>query len=300
MTILNSQTIEQLRGLELRAKVVVDGAYSGAHRSAGRGFSVEFAEHREYSAGDDLRYVDWKVFARRDRVYVKQFETETDFQCHLVLDVSESMTYRGPKSVLSKWGYAQLLSAAIAAVVTHQQDRATVTTITDRIVGRARATGQLGDLIAFLESTAPLTPSAPGATEEPVLGQSLNELAELIRRRGLVLVFSDCLTDSESLLLGLRHLQFQGHDVTLFHVVDAAEEEFPFDEPLQLQGLEALGEQKVDARWLASAYREEFREFREALEQGCRDHRIDYRLTRTDIEPERLLRDFLTARMGQR
>lgn len=301
MTILNPETIEQLRGLELRARAVVEGAFAGGHRSQQRGFSVEFADYREYTVGDDLRYVDWKVFARRDRVYVKQFETETDFQCHLVLDVSESMAYRSDQALLSKWEYAQLVAAALCGVVVRQQDRAGITTLTDRLQARARPTGNLSDLVQFLEQVAPVAvPSSAAPSAEIDLGQSFHELAETLGKRGVVLILSDCLTAPESLLLGLRHLRYRGHEVSLLHIVDPAEQDFPFDDPLVLKGLEGLGEQRVDARWLASAYREEFRGFQERLEQDCRDHHIDYRLTRTDTPPEEVLRAFLSGRLRDR
>lgn len=297
MTILRPETIEKLQGLDLRARAVVEGAFAGGHRSHQRGFSVEFADYREYSSGDDLRYVDWKVFARRDRVYVKQFETETDFQCHVVLDVSESMAYRSEASVLSKWGYAQLLAAAICVVVTRQQDRAGITTMTDTLHARIRPSGNLADLITFLETAAPLPPAAtPRGAVELDIGHAFHDLAESLGKRGVVILMTDCLADPESLLLGLRHLRFRGQDVALFHIVDPAEETFPFDDPLVLQGLEGLGEERVDARWLAAAYREEFRACRQQLERGCRDHHVDYRLTRTDTPPEDVLREFLTGR----
>jgi len=297
MTILNPETIEQLRGLDLRARAVVEGAFAGGHRSTQRGFSVEFADYREYTVGDDLRYVDWKVFARRDRVYVKQFETETDFHCHLVLDISESMAYRSQKAVLSKWEYAQLLAAALCGVVIRQQDRAGITTLTDRLQARIRPSGNLSDLVQFLEQVSTVAvPSSAAVSEEIDLGKSFHELAETLGKRGVVLILSDCLTAPESLVLGLRHLRYRGHDVSLLHLVDPAEQDFPFDDPLLLQGLEGLGEQRVDARWLAAAYREEFQAFQTQLERDCRDHHIDYRLTRTDTPPEELLREFLSGR----
>ena len=296
MTILNPETIEKLQGLDLRARAVVEGAFAGGHRSHQRGFSVEFADYREYSVGDDLRYVDWKVFARRDRIYVKQFETETDFQCHLVLDVSESMTYRSESAVLSKWSYAQLLAAALCVMVTRQQDRAGLSTMTDVLHARMRPSGNLSDLIAFLEAAAPFTASAPRGAAELDLGRAFHDLADSLGKRGVVILLTDCLADPESLLLGLRHLRFRGHDVSLLHIVDPAEETFPFDDPLVLEGLEGLGEERVDARWLAGAYRDEFHAFQQQLERGCRDHHVDYRLTRTDTAPEEVLRAFLTER----
>lgn len=294
ISILTAETIEKFHGLELQARAIVDGVFSGGHRSLQRGFSVEFADYRAYTAGDDLRYVDWKVFARRDRLYVKQFETETDFQCHLVLDVSPSMTYRSEGALFSKWGYAQLLAAAFSVIVTRQQDRVGVATLAESLRQRFAATASFSDAIQFLEETAPLAAIPGGSGGEAIdLGPAFHALAESLPQRGVVLVFSDCLTDPESLALGLRHLKYGGHDVGLFHIVDPAEEAFPFDDPLLLEGLEGEGDQRVDARWLGDAYRAEFREFRIRLEETCRDHRIHYAFARTDLPPEHVLRSFL-------
>lgn len=264
-----------------------------------RGFSVEFADYREYTSGDDLRYVDWKVFARRDRVYVKQFETETDFQCHLVLDVSPSMAYRSAGALLGKWEYAQILAAAFSIVVIRQQDRVGITTIAEALKQRFGATASFADAVQFLEQSQPLpSPDIQMSTKPIDLGEAFHALSDSIRQRGMVLVFSDCLTDPASLALGLRHLRYRGHDVALFHIADPAEEDFPFDEPLLLHGMEGDGEQKVDGRWLAEAYRTEFRDFRTNLERDCRDHRVHYCYARTDTPPERLLTEFLSKREG--
>ena len=213
LTSIEPRMLVSLRGLKLRALRIVEGYVAGLHRSPYRGFSTEFAEHREYVPGDDLRYVDWKVYGRSDKVYLKQFADETNLICYLALDISESMTYRGPSSALSKLEYAQCLAAAIAWLVLKQQDAVALATFDSEIRSLARggAPSHLDPIVSAIESALPGKRTSAG----PIF----RELAKRWVKRGVVVVISDCLDDLASLVKGLHHFRHRPHDVILLHVL---------------------------------------------------------------------------------
>ena len=267
------EQLARLAGLELRARTIVEGHLAGLHRSPRRGFSVEFAEHREYTPGDDLRYLDWKVYGKRDRYYLKQYEEETNFACHLVVDASESMAYRSAGQALSKWDYVATLAAALAWLVLRQQDAVGLTVFDAAVRASLPPSGQashLKPLLALLEQQRPAGTSQLGAV--------LHELAERIPHRGVVLVLSDLFDAPHEVLQGLRHLRFRGHDVGVLQVIDPAEQEFPFTEATEFEGLEGLGGESVAPRSIAAAYRGEFEHFLRETSARCRDLGADYRL----------------------
>jgi len=287
---LDPAVLAKLSGLELRARTIVEGHLTGLHRSPRQGFSVEFAEHREYAPGDDLRYLDWKVFGKRDRFYLKQFEEETNFACELAVDVSESMAYRSAGAPLTKFEYASCLAASLAWLVLRQQDAVGLVTIDDAVRTTLRPSGQaahLKPLTQTLEQAALERPSA--------LGRVLGELAERFRRRSVVLLVSDLFDDPAALAQGLRHLRFRGHDVGVLQVVDPAEEEFPFVEPTEFIGLEGQGTEGLEPLAVRSAYQAAFARFRQQIAALCRDLGVRYAYARTDAPPDRTLREFLTA-----
>lgn len=292
---LDPTALSKLQGLELKARTIVEGYVSGWHKSPYHGFSVEFAEHREYVPGDDLRYVDWKVFGKSDRYYLKQFDEETNFSCHLLVDTSESMGYRSERAAWSKFEYAQLAAAALAYLVIRQQD-AVGLAMFDRAVGQvlrpASTPMHLSQMCALLEQAKP--------QEESAIGPILHELAERFKRRGLVVILSDFFDDPESVLMGLKHFRHRRHDVLLLHVIDPAEQDFPFQEPTLFHGLERWPDELTDPRALRSAYRAEFQEFLRALQGGARDLRMDYQLLRTDEPVEAVLAKVLSQRQALR
>lgn len=274
---LTPDQLTRISGLELQARAIVDGALSGQHRSPARGVSVEFAEHRQYAPGDDLRHVDWKVFGRRDRYYVRQYEMESDLACHLLVDITESMSYRSEQSVVSKLDYARWLAAAIGFVVTQQQDLISLSTLDQSLKMRVPPGGRMAHWynvvqeLSKLEVT-PLSGTPAGTPFETALGQ----FSELTQRRSVVVVMSDCLRPLDEVLAGMRALRSRKHDVLLLHVLDPAELDFPFDGPVLFQGLEALGDQLVETRSLQVAYQAEVKTFCDELERGCRDLNADY------------------------
>lgn len=275
---LTPDQLTRLSGLELQARAIVEGAMSGQHRSPARGVSVEFAEHRQYAAGDDLRHVDWKVFGRRDRFYVRQYEMESDLICHLLVDTTESMSYQSDKSSVSKLAYARWLAAATGFIITQQQDLISLSSLGQSLHTLVPPGGRMAHWhnvvleLGKLEAEA----SSAGDREGPPFHKALEQFAEQSQRRSVVVVISDCLRPMEEVISGLRALRSRKHDVLLLHLLDPAELEFPFEGPVLFQGLETLGDQLVETKSLQAAYQAEARIFCETLERECRDMRADY------------------------
>lgn len=308
--LLDPAVLARLKGLRLRAERIVEGFVSGLHRSPYQGFSNEFAEHREYVPGDDLRYVDWRAFAKSDRIYLKRFEEETNLIGYLVLDVSESMLYRSegqasrkrqrPDRVqddtasgapMSKLEYAQTAAAALAYLILKQQDAVGLATFDDRVRTVIKPSGSPSQLTPVIDAIA-----KSEGREKTSAGPIFHELAERLSRRGVVMILSDLFDDPEPLLAGLKHFRHRRHDVIVMHVLDPAELEFPFQQPTLFKGLERLGELLVDPVRLRKAYKEEFDHFRNEVAAGCRAQGADYVLLRTD----RPLDAALTAYLHQR
>ncbi|HLJ10700.1 MAG TPA: DUF58 domain-containing protein [Planctomycetaceae bacterium] len=288
---LNPQTLANLHGLELKARLIVEGYVSGLHKSPYHGFSIEFAEHREYVQGDDLRYVDWKVFGKSDRFYLKQYEEETNFACYFLLDTSESMLYRSEQAAVSKLGYAQFVCAALSYLILKQQDAVGLATFDNAVRNFVRA----GSHPSHLKQVCHVMDIA-GAKGETSMGPIFHDLAERIKKRGLVVILSDLFDDVPSLLLGLKHLRHRRHEVLVLHVVDPAEQDFPFQDPTLFKGLEGLPEQLTEPRSLRRAYQREFEHFLQEIRRGCRDLHMDYTLLRTDMPLDVALRTFLSGR----
>ncbi|MDX1945125.1 MAG: DUF58 domain-containing protein [Pirellulaceae bacterium] len=290
-TSLDPRTLAKLRGLSLRARHIVEGYVAGLHKSPYHGFSIEFAEHREYAPGDDLRYVDWKVFGRTDKIYLKQYEDETNLLCYLVLDVSESMRYQSREAALSKIEYAQCLAAALGWLVLQQQDAVGLATFDSQLRSLIRPSGSP----SHLEQLINVMESAP-AGKKTAAGPIFHELAERLTKRGVVIVLSDFFDDVNSLVAGLKHFRHRRHDVVLWHVLDPAEIDFNFAGPTQFKGLENYPEIQADPQVIRRAYLREFAAFQRALQQACRTQQIDYVLMRTDQPIDVALTSFLAGR----
>lgn len=290
-SLVDSTLQSRLDGLTLETRRRLEGSVTGRHRSRLRGFSAEFAEHREYVAGDDLRYVDWKVYGRSDRYHLKQFEDETNFSCWLVLDTSESMSYRSANAPLSKLDHARRAAAALAWLVLRQSDA----------VGMVTVAGRLGQLLP--PSTQPshlgqlnqalLASTAEGPTG---LGSAFADLASRLPRPAIVICFSDLFDDLDQTFVGLEQLAWRGHDVVVLQVIDPAEQDFPFEDPTRFVGMEGEADQVVEPRALADAYRSEFRRFLDDVSTRCRSMQMDHLLLRTDVPLDDVLPGFLQAR----
>ena len=286
---LDPQTLAKMRGLELQARLVVEGFLSGMHKSPYHGFSVEFSQHREYVPGDDIKHVDWKVYGRTERYFLKQYEEETNLVCWLLLDVSESMRYASTK--VTKYDYACLTAAALTYLILHQQDSVGLVTFDDQVRRFLRASGQPSH---FKEAIRIMNDGA--AHEKTRLAPIFHDLAERISRKSLIIVLSDLFDEVNDLLAGLKHLRHKQHEVVILHVLDAAELEFPFEETTLFRGLEQYPELLTDPRSLRRAYLSEVERFISELKRGCREQNIDYVPMRTDRDAGAALASYLARR----
>jgi len=287
---LDPQTLASLEGLDLQARLVVEGYVAGMHPSPYHGFSVEFAEHREYVPGDDIRHVDWKVWCKTDKLYLKQYEEETNLLLYLLLDTSESMVYASGQNI-SKLRYAQFVVAALAYMVIQQQDSVGLGLFDDSVRRYLRPASQpshLKELFHVLEVTP--------AREKSNVGAVLHDLAERFKKRGVVAIFSDFFDDPARIMAGLKHFRHRRHEVIVFHVLDPAEIEFPFRETTLFRGLEGLPGILTEPHALRRAYLAELGAFLDELKTGCRMIDIDYVPLRTDQSLEGPLSSYLASR----
>jgi uncharacterized protein (DUF58 family) len=289
--LLDPQMLAKLRGLQLRARLIVEGYVSGVHRSPFHGFSIEFAEHREYSPGDDLRYLDWKVFGRTDKFYLKQFEEETNLLCYLLLDTSESMTYKSDRAAMSKLEYAQTVAAAMAYLILNQQDSVGLVTFDDEVRTLVRPSSNPSHLKQLLQ----VMETSPGA-RKTATGPIFHELADRFKKRGIVVILSDLFDNVDAMMKGIKHFRHRRHEVIVFHVLDPAEMEFPFEQATLFNGLEQLPNVLVEPRAIRKAYLHEINNFIMKIKKECRRHRIDYVPLRTDESLEVALSTYLASR----
>jgi uncharacterized protein (DUF58 family) len=280
---LDPLTLAKVRNLELQARLIVEGYLSGMHKSPYHGFSVEFAQHREYVPGDDLKHLDWKVFSRTGRFYLKQYEEETNLACWLLVDSSESMAFgsgaadaRG-RPLVSKYDYACMSAAALAYLILQQQDSAGLVVFDDQVRHFLRPSSQP----SHLKQIVNLLNKGVGR-ERTKLGPLFHDMAERVNRRGVVMIFSDLFADPDEVLTGLLHLRHRGHEAVVFHVLDRAEEEFPFQEATLFRGMEFEPDLMTDPRSLRAGYLEQLGRFVHDLKHGCRAQNIDYVPLRTD------------------
>jgi uncharacterized protein (DUF58 family) len=280
--------------LALLARQLVEGFLSGVHKSPYKGFSVEFAEHRQYYPGDEIRHIDWRAFGKTDRYYIKEYEEETNLRAHLVVDASGSMAYKGRHA--SKFQFAQYIAASLAYLMLHQRDAVGLaahdTTVHTLIPPKANSKHLLRVLRA-LEFTQ------PGG--ETALAPIWDRLAVQIKQRGLVVILSDCFGEIRPLLRALQHFRHRRHEVLLFHVLAPEEIEFPFKKWTQFRNLETSGHRLlVDPNQLRKVYRENFDRFCKELRNAAGNARVDYHLIRTDEPVERALGIYLTRRQQRR
>ncbi|APW63976.1 DUF58 domain-containing protein [Paludisphaera borealis] len=291
---LDPRTLASLEGLDLQARLLVEGYVAGMHPSPYHGFSVEFAEHREYVPGDDVRHVDWKVWSKTDKFYLKQYEEETNLLLYLLLDTSESMAYASGDNV-SKFKYAQFVVAALAYLILQQQDSVGLALFDDAVRRYLKPAGQpshLKELIHLLDVTP--------AREKSDLGLVLHDLSERFKKRGVIAIFSDLFDDVEKVLSGLKHFRHRRHEVIVFHILDPAEIDFPFRDPTLFKGMEGLPDVLADPYALRRAYQEEIGSFLDGIKKGCRLIDIDYVPLRTDQSLDVALSAYLASRSARK
>lgn len=292
-TAIDPHALMSIKSLQLRARAVVEGFIKGIHRSPHHGFSVEFTEYRQYTPGDDTRHLDWRLFARSDRYYVKRFEDETNLRCTLVVDSSRSMGYRS--GAYSKGDYAKTAAATLAHFLELQRDAVGLLTfedkITDYLPPRHRP-GHLRRLIGMLERE----PTGRATDLDGPLGQ----VAATVRKRGLVVLISDMLAPAGTLRARLGALRSRGHEVVVLRVLDPAELSFAFDTPATFRDVESGRRMEIDPDAARAGYLTRFAAHAAEIERACADHGIEYRSIATDRPLELLLFDLLKARMRAR
>jgi uncharacterized protein (DUF58 family) len=270
----------------------MEGSVSGLHKSPHRGSSVEFAEYRNYVPGDDIRRLDWRVFARTDRFYLKEYEAETNLRCYLVLDCSGSMGYAGSRE--SKFDFARRMMATLAYLIVHQGDAIGLCGVADDTlldIPPRRNPAHLGMVLEKMETLQP--------RGETGLINALHELAEKVKRRALVLIFSDLFCDPEELMSCFQHLRFQKHDLAVFQLLDRTELEFKFDRPMRFVDMEGSYSMVTDPALIRDQYQKQLHHFLETLRSGCHEFKTDYRQVITDQDYERIVADFMVERARQ-
>ena len=290
---LNPHTLASLEGLDIQARMVVEGYVAGMHPSPYHGFSVEFAEHREYVPGDDIRHVDWKVWSKTDKLYLKQYEEETNLLMYLLLDTSESMAYASGANV-SKLQYAQFVVASLAYMILQQQDSVGLVVFDEAVRRYLKPAGQ-GSQLKELLHMLDVTP----AREKSDIGIVLNDLAERFKKRGVVAIFSDFFDEPARILAGLKHFRHRRHEVIVFHILDPAEIEFPFRSTTLFKGLEGMPEILTEPYALRHAYQVELSAYLSELQKGCRLADIDYVPLRTDQNLDVPLSSYLASRAAR-
>ena len=290
---LDASTLAKLDGLKVRARAVVEGVLAGLHKSPHQGQSVEFAQHKEYAPGDELRHLDWKALARFDKYYIKRYEHETNLRAALVVDASGSMGYGS--GALTKLDVARTLAGALAYLLVRQQDAAGVSILQGKTVRDVPPRAAASHLNAVLDTLEAV--KAEGTTN---LFSAADHLAEKLPRRALVVAFSDLFDDRQEALQRLLALRARRHDVAVFHLVDPAELSFPFDDPTLFLSMEDDRRVEVHPREIRQSYLEEFGRFLVETKEACTAADVDYELVRTDEPLDKVLLRFLARRMGGR
>lgn len=290
---LKPEVIQTVSRLDLRARFIVEGFLSGLHASPFHGFSVEFSEHRRYTQGDDPKDIDWLVYAKTDRYYIKKYQAETNITGYLLLDLSESMAYTY-RQELTKFDYSVCLAASLGYLMIHQQDPVGLMTFDEKLrhslPARSRRT-QLGNILALLARSQPT-----GPTEIAV---NLRQIAAMIRHRSLLMLFSDLLADPEPIIESLYMLRHAGHDVILFHVLDEAEVTFPFSGMVDLQDPETGESVVLDAAGIRTDYQETVGELRGQYQKECLAAGADYVPLDTSMPFDKALVEYLSQRRAR-
>jgi uncharacterized protein (DUF58 family) len=302
LRLLPPETTAKFGRLEWLARGAVEGFVTGRHRSPHKGFSVEFAEHRQYTRGDDLRDLDWRVYGKCDRYYIKQYIEETNLRATLVVDASGSMAYTGERAArlhgrsVSKFQYAQLTAAALAYLFIRQQDAVGLVTFDRKVRRYLPARGEAGQLRRILQE---LHDTEPGGETDP--SAIFHDIAERIHRRGVVIILSDLFGDPSAIVNALHHFRYRRHEVTVFHIMADEELTFPFDKVTHFRDLEAPGRAlPIDPKALRAEYLERLGAFVDQIETNCGRMRADYAPMTTREPYDRAIADWLARRRSLR
>ena len=279
----------RIANLEMVARLVVEGMISGMHKSPHQGFSVEFAEYRQYMPGDDLRHIDWKVFGKKDRLYLRQYQEETNLKAYILLDCSGSMKFGS--TGLTKYEYGAYLSAALSYLMIRQQDAVGLVAFDNEIrkfLAPRSSPQHLKDILVTLEHLQP--------SERTDTSKTFHDLAERFKRRGLIIVVTDLYDDPEAVMQGLAHFRHKKHEVLLFHILDPSEIDFPYDDLIEFEDMETAARMQVQARMARKDVVEAVEKFMEDYRRRCADHNIDYVRVVTSAPVEQSLLVYLGKR----
>jgi uncharacterized protein (DUF58 family) len=280
--------------LTLVARTLVEGFLTGVHKSPYKGFSVEFAEHRQYYPGDEIRHIDWRAYGKTDRYYIKEYEEETNLKAHLLVDASGSMAYKGAHP--AKFQYTQYVAASLAYLMLHQRDAVGLVTHDTQVKTMIPPRATSKHLLQVLQT---LEATRPGG--ETAMAPIWDRLAEQIKQRGLIVILSDCFDQVGPLVRALQHFRHRRHEVLLFHVLAPEEIDFPFKKWTQFRNLEVAGHKiLVDPQRLRKEYQQNFQRFCKELREAAGRAQVDYHLVRTDEPVDRALGIYLTRRQRQR
>lgn len=293
VNLLDPAAVASGEALGLAARQIMEGYRVGDHRSPFHGFAIEFAQHREYTMGDDVRHLDWKVLGRTDRYYIKQYQQDTNFVCHLLIDGSESMNYGADK--LTKMQYAKILSACLAYIVLHQRDAVSVNMFDTEIRDQFARTDNVGKIHDIMRQLSEFK-----ATEETKLGKAMHDLAGQIRPRSIVIIISDLFDDEAAFQKNVERLRFQKSEVIVFHVLDKDEMEFPFTGTVKFIGLEKAGILQTSPAAIRKSYLKIFDEFRTRMRRICDRTGSHYVLANTGVPIGETLSQYLAFRQNYR
>ncbi len=288
---LDPTVLARLGGLELRARLIVEGFFTGMHRSPHVGLSVEFADHRAYTQGDDLRHIDWKVFGKTDKYYIKEYEQEANLTLVLAVDVSESMAYRSDDSLMTKRDYAASLAAAMAYLTLQQQDSVGLALFDERIIEFLRPSNHAHHWRTLVHELA-----TREGSDKTSISAALDELADRLHHRTLIVLISDLFDDPNAVLRGLKHLRYRHHELIVWNLWDPAEVTLPLSGPTLFEGLESTGQLVADPRALRARYMAEVEAFRHTLRSGCGKMHVDFSFFDTGMALDTALRGYLAAR----
>lgn len=307
---LDPTVVGKLRNMDLKARLIVEGYIAGLHRSPYHGFSVEFAEYRQYMQGDNIKSIDWKVYGKTDRSYVKVFEEETNLIANILLDKSGSMGFpaseeivkrrredgrrgeMGKRPYVDKLTYGSLLAASLAYMMIRQQDAVGLSLFDDRIQTMIPHRSVRKQLFHLLHSLEDIKPGAKTS-----ISPALHEIAERMKRRGLVILISDLMDDPETLLMGLKHFRHRRHEVIVFHILDPREIDLDFRDEVEFEDLETGRRLRLEPAFMREHYTGEVTAWIDKIERACRNHQIDYNLLRTDTPFDQALTAYLGKRL---
>ncbi|MGI9496145.1 MAG: DUF58 domain-containing protein [Mariniblastus sp.] len=291
---LDPKTLDKIKRLEVRARLVVEGFISGQHRSPFNGFAIEFAAHREYSPGDDLRHIDWKVWSKTDRLYIKEYEEETNLKCHLIVDCSKSMRY-GEETGWSKFDYAATAAASLGYLMQQQQDSVGLVLYSDKIDKNLKSSSHPSHLKLLLHELEQTEPANTTDVSDPFIA-----LGSQIRKRGVIALFSDLFIDPEELAKALAQFRLRRHEVVVFHVMHHDELEFPFQDNTLFQGMETAGELHAEPRSLRKSYMEAVERYMTRVKKVCATAGVDHVLLDTSKPLDGVLSSYLNFRAKSR